>query len=83
MLVVLALCMVLSQAGAQKTMSVLNTWLQHDVTQNGVQGIKVHCQVYLADYKDQEVKVVAYFYKAKYNPQNEAFYSYRTNCSIY
>ena len=65
MMVVLALCMVLSQAGAQKTMSVLNTWLEHGVTQNGVQGIKVHCQVYLADYKDQEVKVVAYFYKAK------------------
>ena len=65
MIVVCLLCFAFGQAYAYRTMILENTWLEHGVTQNGVQGIKVHCQVYLADYKDQEVKVVAYFYKAK------------------
>lgn len=65
MIVVGLLCLAFGQVHAYRTMILENTWIEQGVTQNGVKGIKVHCQVYLADYKDQEMKVVAYFYKAK------------------
>ena len=64
MLVVWALCVVLSQAGAQKSMSVLNTWLQHDVTVDGLKGMMVHGTLKVDGYKDSQMKLTAYIYHA-------------------
>ena len=64
MLVVWALCVVLSQAGAQKTMSVLNTWLQHDVTVDDLKGMMVHGTLKVDGYKDSQMKLIAYIYHA-------------------
>ena len=56
--------MVLSQAGAQKSMSVLNTWLQHDVTVDGLKGMMVHGTLKVDGYKDSQMKLTAYIYHA-------------------
>ncbi len=57
---------------------VENTWIEHDVTQNGETGMRIHTKVTVNGLKGNKVRVQAMFYDSNKNYLNGGIYGYRT-----
>lgn len=60
-LLVLCTLLLMTMTGYAQSVIINNKWLEHDVTQNGVKGMKIHMDFNVKNMKGKQGKVIVYF----------------------
>ena len=61
-----------------QTATIKNVWTEHNVSQNGMNGMKIHVHFSVSGMKGNKVRVVAFFYNENKRPLTTSYSNYQT-----